>query len=411
MKNFIFKFVAVLMNSVFLFYITSSVCYAGTLNLSSVNTKEVNYKKYYGKKQSINVYNWGEFLSDGYGKTLAVNKEFEKLTGIKVNYSTFASNEELYAKMRNKSVKYDVIIPSDYMISRMIEEDLLMPLDFAKIANFKNVDENFKNLEYDVQGKYSVPYMWGMVGIIYNKKYIKKEINSWASLWDEDYSGKILMFSNSRDSFGLALKKLNYSVNSKNKSEILAASLQIAEQKKLVQAYVMDEIFNKMENEEAIIAPYYSGDAITMMKENRNLEFVYPKEGTNKFVDAICIPKDSENAEVAYLYINFLLEPQVALANVQYTGYSTPNKGAFKLLDDETKNNKIAYPDDEILKQSESFLYLSPEINKCIDSEWVKIMSLNDDDNKWFIPALLLFCVTVSVFINVYRACKKRRKF
>ena len=399
------------MSSVFLFYITSSLCYAGTLNLSSVNTKEVNYKKYYGKKQSINVYNWGEFLSDGYGKTLAVNKEFEKLTGIKVNYSTFASNEELYAKVRNKSVKYDVIIPSDYMISRMIEEDLLMPLDFAKIANFKNVDENFKNLEYDVQGKYSVPYMWGMVGIIYNKKYIKKEINSWASLWDEDYSGKILMFSNSRDSFGLALKKLNYSVNSKNKSEILAASLQIAEQKNLVQAYVMDEIFNKMENEEAIIAPYYSGDAITMMKENHNLEFVYPKEGTNKFVDAVCIPKDSENAEVAYLYINFLLEPQVALANVQHTGYSTPNKGAFKLLDDETKNNKIAYPDDEILKQSESFLYLPPEINKCIDSEWVKIMSLNDDDNKWFIPALLLFCVTVSVFINVYRACKKRRKF
>ena len=173
----------------------------------------------------------------------------------------------------------------------------------------------------------------------------------------------------------------------------------------------MDEIFNKMENEEAIIAPYYSGDAITMMKENNNLEFVYPKEGTNKFVDAICIPKDSENAEVAYLYINFLLEPQVALANVKHTGYSTPNKGAFKLLDDEIRNNKIAYPDDEILKKSESFLYLSPEINKCIDSEWVKIMSLNDDDNKWFIPALLLFCVAVSVFINVYRAFKKRRKF
>ncbi len=411
MKNFIFKFVTIVMNSVFLFYIASSLCYASTLNLSSVNTKEVNYKKYYGKKQSINIYNWGEFLSDGYGKTLAVNKEFEKLTGIKVNYSTFASNEELYAKMRNKSVKYDVIIPSDYMISRMIEEDLLMPLDFAKIANFKNIDENFKNLEYDTQGKYSVPYMWGMVGIIYNKKYIKKEVNSWASLWDKDYSGKILMFSNSRDSFGLALKKLNYSVNSKKKSEILAASLQIAEQKKLVQAYVMDEIFNKMENEEAIIAPYYSGDAITMMKENNNLEFVYPKEGTNKFVDAICIPKDSENAEVAYLYINFLLEPQVALANVKHTGYSTPNKGAFKLLDDEIRNNKIAYPDDEILKKSESFLYLSPEINKCIDSEWVKIMSLNDDDNKWFIPALLLFCVAVSVFINVYRAFKKRRKF
>ena len=395
MKNFIFKFVTIVMNSVFLFYIASSLCYTGTWDLSSVNTKEVNYKKYYGKKQSINVYNWGEFLSDGYGKTLAVNKEFEKLTGIKVNYSTFASNEELYAKMRNKSVKYDVIIPSDYMISRMIEEDLLMPLDFAKIANFKNIDENFKNLEYDTQCKYSVPYMWGMVGIIYNKKYIKKEVNSWASLWDKDYSGKILMFSNSRDSFGLALKKLNYSVNSKKKSEILAASLQIAEQKKLVQAYVMDEIFNKMENEEAIIAPYYSGDAITMMKENNNLEFVYPKEGTNKFVDAICIPKDSENAEVAYLYINFLLEPQVALANVKHTGYSTPNKGAFKLLDDEIRNNKIAYPDDEILKKSESFLYLSPEINKCIDSEWVKIMSLNDDDNKWFIPALLLFCVAV----------------
>lgn len=374
-----------------------------------VFTYNINYSKYKNDQKSINVYNWGEYISDGYNDNIAVNKEFEKLTGIKINYSTFASNEELYAKLRNKSARYDIIIPSDYMISRMIQENMLQLLDLNKIPNYSNIDDNFKGLIYDKYNQYSVPYMWGTVGIIYNKSLIKKPIESWSSLWDQTFSGKILMFSNPRDCFGLALKKLGYPINTIDKAKILKAADEIYKQKKLVQAYVMDEIFNKMENEEAVIAPYYSGDAITMIKENNNLAFIHPKEGTNKFVDAMCIPKGSKNIEQAYLYINFLLEPKIALANAKYIGYSTPNKKAFDLLDEDIKNNPIAYPSQDIIKNSETFLSLPAEVNKLIDKEWTKIMSINNLNNEWLIPVCLIFGILTSIFINVYRAFKKKR--
>lgn len=396
-KKFINSFFAVTLIVVF------------NISISSF-AQTVNYSKYKNSKKSINVYNWGEYLSDGSNGNIAINKEFEKLTGIKVNYSTFASNEELYAKLRNRSAKYDVIIPSDYMISRMIKEGMLEPLDINKILNYKNIDNSFKNLEYDKENKYSVPYMWGTVGIVYNKSAIKKSIDSWNALWDETYKGKILMFSNSRDSFGIALKKLGYSINSTNENEVLKASAEIARQKKIVQAYVMDEIFNKMENEEAFIAPYYAGDAITMMKENKNLSFVHPKEGTNKFVDAMCIPKGSQNINQAYLYINFILEPKIALANVRHIGYSTPNKKAFELLTDAEKYNEILYPKQEVLKLAENFVHLPDNVNKLIDSEWTKIMSINNTDNKWLMPVLITSGILTSTVINIYRIIKKRQK-
>lgn len=369
------------------------------------------YKKYINQKKSLNVYNWGEYINDGSNGDISVNREFEKLTGIKINYSTFSSNEELYAKLRNKSSNYDIIIASDYMISRMIIENMIQKIDINKIPNFKNIDDNFKNPNYDKNNEHSVPYMWGTVGIIYNKSKIDKPIDSWSDLWDPNFKGKILMFSNSRDCFGVALKKLNYSINTTDKNQIIEASREISAQKELVQAYVMDEIFNKMENEEAYIAPYYSGDAIRMMNENENLDFVHPKEGTNKFVDAICIPNGSQNTDPAYLYINFLLEPEIALSNVKYIGYSTPNKEAYKLLDNKTKNNKIAYPDEYILKNTESFLHLPKEINKLIDSEWTKIMSINSVDNKWLVPIFLIIGLLLSISINIYRLIKKRKKY
>lgn len=361
-------------------------------------------------KKSINVYNWGEYLSDGSNGSVAVNKEFEKLTGIKVNYSTFATNEELYAKLRNRSASYDVIIPSDYMISRMVKEDMLSPLNFDKIPNYKNIDSDFKNLEYDKENKYSVPYMWGAVGIIYNKSFVGKKVDSWSELWNRDYRSKILMFSNSRDCFAVALKKLGHSVNTTDVKKISEAGQEILNQKELVQAYVMDEIFNKMENNEAFIAPYYSGDAITMMKENPNLDFVYPKEGTNRFVDALCIPKGCRNEDMAHLYINFLLEPRIALSNTKYVGYSTPNKKAYELLDDEIKNNKVAYPDKSVMKKTESYLYLPPEINELIDLKWTEIMSFNQEDSELVVPLMLIFGLLFSVFINIYRAVNKRKK-
>lgn len=378
-------------------------------NFNSIFADNKYYNQYINQDKFINVYNWGEYLSDGSSSSIAVNKEFEKLTGIHVNYSTFASNEEFYARLKNKSTRPDIAILSDYMISRMISENMLNPIDFKKIPNYKNIDLNFKNLDYDINNQYSVPYLWGTVGIIYNKKFINN-VDSWTSLWNPKYKNKILMFSNARDCFGVALKKLNYSINTTNKKQILEASEEITKQKELVQAYVMDEIFNKIENEEAYIAPYYSGDAITMIKENKNLAFVYPKEGTNRFVDAICVPKTSQNINQAYLYINFLLEPKIALSNAKYVGYSTPNKKAYELLDKNIKNNKIAYPDKNILDNTESFIHLPSEINKLIDFEWTKIMSINTLDNKWIVPVFLIFSLILSISININRIIKNKNK-
>jgi spermidine/putrescine transport system substrate-binding protein len=217
------------------------------------------------------------------------------------------------------------------------------------------------------------------------------------------------MFSNSRDAFSIALKRLGYSLNSTNEDEIIAAANEIKKQKSLVQAYVMDEIFNKMENEEALVAPYYAGDAVNMMKENSNLAFCYPKEGTNKFVDAMCIPKGSSKKELAYLYINFLTEPEIAAVNSTYIGYSTPNKEAAKLLSDEIRNNSIVYPSPEIIENTENYIHLPESINKLMDSQWTEIMSVNATHNKWLIPIFLVLGVTASVSINIIRNIKKRK--
>ncbi len=249
------------------------------------------YEKFKGQGLSINVYNWGEYISDGSDESLDVNAAFTELTGIEVNYTNFASNEELYAKLRGGGASYDIIIPSDYMISRMIEEDMLEKLDFDNIPNFQYIDDNYKNLEYDASNEYSVPYTWGTVGIIYNTEYIDEEIDSWDILWDARFTGEILMFNNPRDAFALAQLRLGYSLNTTDEAEIERATEELIEQKSIVQSYVMDEIFDKMEGGEAALAPYYAGDALVMMDNNPSLEFVVPNEGTNLFVDAMCIPK------------------------------------------------------------------------------------------------------------------------
>lgn len=331
------------------------------------------YQKYKDAGISINVYNWGEYISDGEDGTLDINEEFTKLTGIKVNYSTFATNEEMYAKLKAGAATYDVVIPSDYMISRMIDEDMLEPLNRENIPNYKYIMDNFTAPEYDEGAKYTVPYTWGTVGIIYDKEEITIDESQidWDILWNNDYADRILMFDNPRDAFAIAEIMCGYSLNSEKPDELKAAYDKLLEQKGVVQAYVMDEIFDKMGAREAVLAPYYAGDAMTLMADYDHLGFVVPKSGTNLFVDAMCIPKGSAQKEAAEMYINFMCETEVALATAEYIGYSTPHIGAFELLSDEVKNNKISYPDDEYLDNStEVFRNLTPETNRLMQELW-----------------------------------------
>lgn len=283
----------------------------------------------------LNVYNWGEYISDGSEDSFDVNAEFEQYyyenygKKVQVNYTTYASNEDMYAKVKSGATSYDIVIPSDYMIERLINENLLAPINFDNIPNYEYIDERFKsNPEfhyYDPENKYSVPYTYGVVGVIYNAEEVTSDnIGSWNLLWDENYAGKILQFNNPRDALGTAMYKNGISVNTKDKSEWDAALEDLKNQKSLVQSYVMDEIFNKMKSDSAWIAPYYAGDFFSMYEENDKLAFFYPEEGTNIFIDAMCIPKNTKNKDVAEAYINFMLEEETATANAEYIYYASP---------------------------------------------------------------------------------------
>lgn len=325
-------------------------------------------------KTTLYVYNWGEYMPDGTDGSTDVIKAFEdKYPDIKVVYDTFTSNEALYSKLKSGGANYDVIVPSDYMIARMIDEGMIEKLNFDNIPNAKNIMDSFKGQAYDPTDEYSVPYTWGTVGIIYNTTMVKGTPDSWDILWNEDYSNNILMFNNSRDAFGIAQKLLGYSQNTTSESELRACAEKLKEQKPLVQSYVMDEIFDKMENGEAAAAPYYAGDAITMMAENEDLAYFLPKEGSNKFVDAMCIPTGAKNKEAAEKFINFILEGEIGAEICDFIGYSTPNNAAYDLLDEEIKSNEIAYPSDEVLDRCEFFQNLPKDINQLMQDLWVEI--------------------------------------
>ncbi len=279
----------------------------------------------------LNVYNWGEYISDGSEGSLDVNKEFVKYyeekhgRKLKLNYTTYASNEDMYNKLRSGGVSYDLIIPSDYMIEKMIHEDMLLPLNFDNIPNYQYIDEQYKYAFYDKTAEYTVPYTCGYVGIIYNTSLIDETPNDWDCLWDDAYSGQILQFNNPRDAFGTAMYALGIDVNTKN-TDLWRKSMEVLKkQKPLVQSYVMDEIFNKMKNGSAALAPYYAGDFLSMYGDNEDLAFFYPKSGTNIFVDAMCIPNCAKNKEIAEEYINFCLSEEIAVANAEYICYASPN--------------------------------------------------------------------------------------
>ena len=355
------------------------------------------------------MYNWGEYISDGSNGGLNVNEEFTKRTGIYVNYSTFQSNESLFAKIQNGGAKYDVIIPSDYMISKMIKMDMLQKLDFEKIPNYSYIDESFRSLEYDPTNEYSVPYTWGLVGIFYNKKLVDEEEKniSWNILWNKKYSGKILMFDNPRDAFAISQIRLGIPLNSKNKSDWIKVSEDLKLQKPLVQAYVMDQIFDKMSNGEAALAPYYNGDVATLLERNKDIGFVIPKEGTNKFVDAMCIPKNAEHPVEALAYINFMCDPKIAAENIKYIGYSSPESAAKNQLDPKVANNKICYPDNQILKNTQVFTALPDELNAFIDSLWVNIKTGEEGNPSALIAVLIGF---ILLYLIVFFLKKKKNK-
>jgi len=325
---------------------------------------------------TLNVYNWGQYIADGSDDSMEVIKEFEaRYPHIKVNYSTYDSNEIMYSKLSNGGITVDVIIPSDYMIARMISEDMLLPLDFDNIPNYQYIDENFKNTAYDPENKYSVPYTWGTVGILYNTKYVDEaDVTGWELLWNEDYAGKTLMFGNSRDAFGIAQFMLGYDINTTDKAELDHCAQLLKQQKPVLQQYVMDEIFAIMQNEEAWIAPYYAGDCLTMMGENENLDFYLPEDqGFNMFIDAMCIPTCAREKEAAELFINFLCDPEIAGANMDWICYGTPLSAAKEFIDPEMVNDPVTYPNEESLVNGSSFAYLPEDISRYMESLFMEV--------------------------------------
>ena len=381
------------------------------LNAQNINTNKLDlnyYEKFKGENLSINVCNWGEYISDGSDNSLDVNKAFELITGIKVNYSTFVSNEELYVKLKLGSISYDIIIPSDYMIEKLIREKLIQKLNFKNIPAYTNINARFKNLPFDSKGEYSVAYTWGVTGIIYNKKLVDEDEINWDILFNDKYKGKILMYYNPRDAFGVAQAYLNYSLNTTNDLELRETARILKEQKTLVQSYVMDEIYDKMEAGEAAIGVYYAGDCLSMMNVNEDLNFIIPKKNANLFVDAVCIPSNSKHIELAEMYINFLLEPEVALANIEYINYASPNNAAIEIMSDEIKNNKIIYPDKEILDNCEVYTALPEETNLLIENLWNEILSNDSTYKGWAIPISLAILLLLCVIIIMLRKKKKR---
>lgn len=355
----------------------------------------------------INVYNWGEYISDGFDDTLNVNAEFTRRTGIKVYYKTYASNEDMYAQLKGGGAVYDIVIPSDYMIQRLIREDMLQKINFDNIPNYKYIDERYVNLPYDPQNEYSVPYTVGMVGLIYNKDLVDEVPVSWSSLWDEKYSGDILMFNNPRDAFAIAQFLLGIDPNTQDEEDWESAYIKLLEQKPLVQSYVMDEIFNKMENNEAALAPYYAGDFLSMKDNNDSLEFVYPEEGTNYFVDAICIPKCAQNKEAAELYINFLLDPEIALENAEYIYYASPHIAVINNEEYSLYQNPIVYPDDVTLENTAIFEDLPAETLQMMTDYWDELKIEGYDYTVYYISFAI--AIIAIILITVYRNYKKRK--
>lgn len=333
---------------------------------------------YYGSQGSLAgdnkviVYNWGEYLDP------EVITMFEEETGIDVIYEEYETNEIMYPKIKSGAIAYDVVCPSDYMIQRLRENDLLAEINFDNVPNIKNIGKTYleKSREFDPENLYSVPYCWGTVGILYNKTMVDEPIDSWSVLWDPKYKDNILMQDSVRDAFAVALKELGYSLNSSDLDELTEAKDLLIKQKPLVQAYVIDQVRDKMIGNEAALGVIYSGEAIYTKTENPNLEYVVPKEGSNMWIDSWVIPKNAEHKENAEAFINFLCRPDIALMNFNYITYSTPNTEARKMIEDDAiRNNPVAFPDDTVLNRCETFRYLGDKVDQTYNELWNKVKS------------------------------------
>lgn len=334
---------------------------------------------YYGSKNGVTggdnqliVYNWGEYLDPD------VIPMFEKETGIQVVYEEYETNEIMYPKIQSGAIAYDVVCPSDYMIQRMIENDLLAEIDFDNIPNIKNIGATYleQSRQFDPENKYSVPYCWGTVGILYNKTMVKEPIDSWSVLWDETYKDNILMQDSVRDAFAVALKYIGASLNSTDLNELEAAKQLLIEQKPLVQAYVIDQVRDKMIGNEAAIGVIYSGEAIYTQMENPDLEYVIPKEGSNLWIDSWVIPKNAKHKENAEAFINFLCRPEIAKMNFDYITYSTPNTAARELIEDPAiRNSTIAFPEAQELEHCETFRFLGDKYDALYNQLWREVKS------------------------------------
>lgn len=370
----------------------------------------------------LNVYNWGEYISDGSEGSLDVNSEFEKYyyetfgKKVEVNYTTYASNEDMYNKLKSGGVSYDVVIPSEYMIAKMIDEGMLMKLNFNNIPNYKYIDEQYKGAYYDPDCEYTVPYFCGYVGVIYNSEMVSETPTDWDIMWDEKYAGQILQFNNPRDAFGTAMYSSGIDVNTADVAEWEMAAEKLKVQKPLVQGYVMDEIFNKMKNGSAAVASYYAGDFISMYADNDALKFYYPESGTNIFVDAMCVPSCSKNKELAEAYINFCLTEEIAVANAEYVCYASPNvlvKDNPEYIECMTELHEdaieILYPVGGI--KSTYYQNLDPNTTDVMNSLWEKLKIENSVESWVYIFAGAIVAFMLAMLIYKYINKKISEKY
>lgn len=319
-------------------------------------------------KETITVYNWGDYIDPD------VLYQFEEETGIRVIYETFETNEDMYTKLSKAKASYDVICPSDYMVERMIREKLIQPINWENIPNAVQIQERFRNLSYDPENAYSVPYTWGTMGILFNTTMVSEKPTSWQTLWDEQYADSILMLNAPRDTMAITLKSLGYPLNSTDEAQLEEAKNVLIEQSPMVLAYVVDEVKDKMISGEAAVALVWSGDATYCMSENDELDYIIPEEGSNIFFDAWCIPTNAKNVSGAEKFIDYLCDPEIAKQNFEYVGYAIPNQGAIDLLGEEYLSSPVSNPPQELLDKCEIFEHLG-EATRVYDSLWTEVIT------------------------------------
>lgn len=420
MKRF---FLLILSAAILLPVLALSACSSGN---SGATGDEADYDG--GYQGEVNVYNWGEYVSPGDDGMLDVIAEFQKRYHIKVNYTNFETNEELYNVLTNSNSTYDVIFPSDYMVARLREEGMLAKLDFSNIPNYKYIDDRFKNMAYDPDNEYSVPYTWGFVAIGYNTKMIEEgSITGFKDMWDPKYKDDgILMFNNSRDAMAIAMQLCDPPIDPGSttftREDIDRATQKLIDEKPVLKKYVMDQVFTEMEGSQSGLCAYYAGDIMTMMDNNEDLTYCLPEEGSNLFNDAMCIPANCKNKENAELFIDFMCEPEIAAANAEYICYGTPNTGALELLDEEIVSSELFNPPQEYLDKCYTFSNIDDDIYAYMQKRFVEACSASAEVSSvekktvnpaavWGVGIILLVIIIATVCIivlDIRRAVRNR---